>query len=527
MNARFSTVISIAILSLGLVLPAPSGLADEDETGEVVHVENVGQVRDGYVLKDGPKMSAEARIIGDADHPEPPPEDWFGPDPSYEEEAYDAEAQIAIYGAKHLNPTAKPLVELGRRLYDRGSYVASATWLGKENPIAAHLMVYGDWRTAFVYADDGVAGANGDTHQATFATRLNLDIDWKLTATERLHAFVRPFDMGGSTLRYDIDGKVRNEFVEEFDFNLETLYFEGDAGAIIRGWTSEAQGYDLPIAFGLVPMVTQNGVWIEDAFWGAAFALTAKNSPNLKISNYDITFFAGFDKVTSDAVADDHDASLFGLAGFMDLWEGYVEYGYGYVDAPTNDLSYHNVTVSFSKRYGGTLSNSVRLIGNFGQSPVAGIDKTADGVLLLIENSLITSKPSTLIPYFNFFAGFDTPQSLARATASGGVLRNTGINFETDGMTDFSTLDASGHDSYGGAIGVNYLFNLNRQLVVEAAVVERMSDSLLGSEYALGVRFQEPLTNAWIFRVDVMGGQRKGIGTEDIFGLRLELRRKF
>ena len=474
--------------------------------------------------KEGPGMSPEARVLGDPDHPDPPPEGSFAPGPSYDDHTYDAEANLAIYGAKHLNPTAMPIT-FGRRLYDRGEYAAPPTWLGKENPIASHLMAFGDLRTAVAYNDDGVPGPGGDAEQSTLAMRLNLDIDLKLTATERIHAFVRPFDQGGSTLRYEIAGGIEDEYVEEFDFNLETLFFEGDVGSIATGWSGEPKKYDLPFAIGLVPIITQNGVWIEDAFSGFAFAFTARNNPSADISNYDFTFFAGFDKVTSGAVVDDHDANLYGMAGFMDLLSGYLEFGYGYVDAETGGLSYHNVTAAFSKRYFGKLSNSVRVIGNFGQDPDPGFAKTADGVLLLLESSLITSKPSTLIPYFNLFAGWDSPQSLARAAGTGGVLRNTGINFETDGMTDYPTLDASGHDSWGGAVGVEYLFNLDRQIVVEAAAVERMDDNPLGSEYAVGIRFQEPLNHAWILRVDAMAGWRDG--AEDVLGARLEIRRKF
>jgi hypothetical protein len=52
-----------------------------------------------------------------------------------------------------------------------------------------------------------------------------------------------------------------------------------------------------------------------------------------------------------------------------------------------------------------------------------------------------------------------------------------------------------------------------------------MEDSVLGSEYALGIRFQEPLSNAWILRLDAMAGWRDL--TEDVFGARIEIRRKF
>ncbi len=542
-HAWTATALFRGLLLLVLVLPCAFAAAQEaaDEAAGATADTDAGETS-GRVptwtdeKKPGPRMSSEARIIGDPDHPDPPAEGSFRPGPSYDDHVYSAEAQLQIYRqqtvgedgetlpGKHLVPTAKPPIELGRRLYDRGSYKPSATWLGEKNPLTSHFMVYGDLRVGAAYNDNGVAGANGETYQSTVAARLNLDIDWKLTATERIHAFVRPIDTDGAFTRYEIDGKIEDEGFDELDFNLETLYFEGDIGAISRGWSGEAKKYDLPFAFGLVPIFTQNGIWINDAMVGVAFALTAKNSPTADISNFDFTFFAGFDKVTSGAVANDEDANLFGMASFMDLRQGYLEFGYGYVDAEIGDLSYHNVTVAYSKRYWGKVSNSIRLIGNFGQDPVSGQAKTADGVLVLLENSLISHKPSTLIPYFNFFAGFDTPQALARDAGVGGVLVNTGINFETDGLTGFPTLDASGHESYGGAVGVEYLFGLKRQIIVEGAVVERMSDSLLGSEYALGIRFQEPLNNAWILRLDAMAGWRDG--REDILGARIEIRRK-
>lgn len=474
--------------------------------------------------KKGPGMSPDARIVGDPNHPDPPAEGSFGPDPSYEEEPYDAEAQLAIYSGKHMNPTAKPPIELGRRLYDRGAYEPRPTWLGAKNPINSHLMAYGDLRVAGAYYDNGVTAPNGKTEQSTVAVRLNLDIDFALTATERIHAFVRPFDKNGSFTRYQISGGVEDEFIEEFDFDLDTLFFEGDLGAMSQGWTGRTNSIDLPIALGRVPLLTQNGIWIEDTFDGLAFGITAKNSPALDISNMDLTFFAGFNEVTTAAVPGSNDqAKVFGLAGFADAREGYVELGYGYIDADDSDLSYHNVTASFTRRYFGRMANSVRLIGNLGQKGISG-QKTADGLLLLVESSFFKSNPLTLVPYVNLFAGFDTPQSLARAADSGGVLRNTGINFESDGLTRYPTLDARAHESYGGALGVEYLFNLDRQIVVEGAVVERMGNGVPGSEYALGARYQHPISHAWIVRLDAMRGWREG--QKDVYGARVEIRRK-
>ncbi|MCB1037327.1 MAG: hypothetical protein KDD47_26085, partial [Acidobacteria bacterium] len=286
-------------------------------------------------------------------------------------------------------------------------------------------------------------------------------------------------------------------------------------------------------AAGLIPLLTQNGDWLFDAFTGFAFTLPAKSSRTLDVSNLDLTFFAGFDRVTTAAVPDEDEVAIYGLAGFVESRKGYGELGYAFVDSGIEGLSYHNVTLAWSRRFGAAVSSSLRWIGNLGQDGDAFGNKTADGHLLLLESSLITKKPYTHLPYLNLFVGFDSPQPLARTAGTGGVLANTGINFEPDGLTGYPTLDASGHDAYGGAVGFQNLFHLDRQLVVEVAAVERVGDrKALGREIALGLRYQQPVARAWIVRADLMHAWREtgalAPGTEDtFFGARLEVRRKF
>src|SRR5437867_2029830 len=475
-------------------------------------------------------MSPEAKIL-----PGPPAEGSFAPDPVYPE-AYNAKDQLEIYSKRHMNPnpTGVPPVELGVRMYDRGAYTPRPTWLGAKNPVQFGFMSFGDLRVAAdSYDNGGTPSASGKTRQSTVAARLNLDMDLALTSTERIHAFTRPLDKNNSFTRYDISGKVKDKFTHNFDFDLDTLFFEGDLGAITGGFRGKPSRFDLPIAFGRMPFVTQNGVWIEDACDAAAFSITARNIPSLDVSNMDVTFFGGWAQVTTAAAAGSKNG-VFGLAGFADALKGYVEYGYGYLKADNDDLSYHNVTAAFTRRYKGRLSNSIRVIGNFGQKgdPIKG--KTADGLLLLVENSLTPKylpwgNQLNFVPYLNLFAGFNSPQSLARGGDSGGVLRNTGITFESDGMTAYPTLDATAHDTYGGALGLEYLFNavnLNHQIVVEGSVVQRKSGSPLpGNEYAIGARYQQPISPDLIIRFDAMKGWRRG--QKDIYGVRAELRLKF
>src|SRR5216684_3543570 len=423
--------------------------------------------------KKAPDMSPGATIL-----PGPPAEGSFTPDPPYLD-PYDANEQLKIYSTepdengklpRHMNPnpTGVPPVELGIRLYDRGAYTPRSTWLfGPKDPGAFGFMTYGDLRIAGDSYDNG----KGAGKQSVVAARLNLDMDLALTPTERIHAFARPLDKNNSFTRYAISGTDKDKFIHKFDFDLDTLFFEGDAGQISGGLMGKPAKFDLPIAIGRMPFVAQNGVWIEDAFDGAAMSITAKNIPSLDVSNIDVTFFAANAQVTTAAAAGSKNG-VYGFAGFADARKGYIEFGYGYLKADNDNLSYSNVTAAFTRRYKGRLSNSIRVIDNFGQKGIPGQAKTADGLLVLVENSLTPKylplalgNQSNFVPYLNVFAGFNSPQSLARGGDSGGVLRNTGITFESDGMTAYPTLDATARKSYGGALGLEYLFELQQQIV--------------------------------------------------------------
>jgi len=110
------------------------------------------------------------------------------------------------------------------------------------------------------------------------------------------------------------------------------------------------------------------------------------------------------------------------------------------------------------------------------------------------------------------------------------VLVNTGINFQSDGVTGYPTLDATAKKSVGGALGVEYLFDLSRQIVVETAALGHTGTaSTLGNQYAVGASYQQPIPQlvGWIVRLDGMRGWLEGHGQKNIYGVRLELRRKF
>lgn len=473
---------------------------------------------------DKPRMSPDATDVNHSDA-------VFGPDPTYETKPYSDEDQVKIYGGKFQVHTPRPLLELGRPIYQSGPLQKSTIGWGGKNPVSQAFSIYGDLRTAVA------RNINGGARTSVLATRLNLDVDYRFTATERVHAFFRPLDNVAEFTRCEKVNGGSGRCTAKLDMKADALFFEGDLAAMVAGWTGNYQKFDLAFAAGKMPLLFQNGIWLEDAITGVAASLPGKNSAALGISNMDVTFFTGQGDVNTGGVRDrfgvptKNHVKVYGATAFIEANQGFWEVGYAYTD-PKNELSdqhYNNLAVAFTRRYGGWLSNSVRLIHTYGQRPNAPTVASANGTLLLIENSFVTRNPSTLVPYLNLFFGSGNPQSVARAVDAGGILKNTGINFETDGLTGFPKMNDTGNNTYGGALGVQYLFALDQQLVVEIATTQPRGDpanrTLVGREIGLGVRYQRPLDKAWIFRVDAMLADRAN--TKDLAGVRVELRRKF
>ena len=220
----------------------------------------------------------------------------FRPDPQYDAK-YNAQGQVDIYGAKSVVEPPRPLLELGRQQYTSGLYDESSTLLGKLNPLLPGLAIYGDWRTAVAY------NSNNGKDIAQIATRLNIDVDFKITGTERIHAFFTPIQDDNEYTRFEFGGGDGDEkFTAEFDRNPQTLFFEGDFGSLYSGFSGKEASFDLPFTVGLFPLFLQNGIWANDAILGGAVTLPAKNSAALGLANFDITFFAAFDNVDNAGI---------------------------------------------------------------------------------------------------------------------------------------------------------------------------------------------------------------------------------
>lgn len=505
--------ISTCAWGQGSVLDSQTLLVPTDFDGGVAYASNTSETDTKDSTTNGYSNHCSNTGVGSA----------FIPNPNYQS-SYNPDAEIGVYTDKSCIAMQRPLIEGWRGMYRSGEIPTAKTFLGITNPIAPHFLLFGDYRTALAYNDFG------DNDNVRWAHRLNLDFDLKITSTERFHLFWGPLDEDGRFSRIEANnGNI--DAIEEFDDDFDTAFFEGDLGYIVGGVTDRWAPFDLPFVAGKFPLLFQNGTWMLDVVEGFAFTRQARNSPRFDISNYDITYFFVFDDVDSPAFrGDDNAADMYGFHGFFEMLNGYVEFGYAFLnDKSGQNLSYHNVGLSYSRRYRHRYSTAFRMILNMGQSEAAVGGQRADGALFLWETALITHQPNYFIPYANFFVGFDNPQSAARAPGTD-VLLNTGINFESDGLTGYPTLDATANNTYGTAVGVNLLGPAwTWQVVAEFAMVQtfgqKQTRAIDDDQYGVGLRYQMPINNAWILRMDGMYGFNENAG--DISGARTELRWKF
>lgn len=449
----------------------------------------------------------------------------FKADPVYPAQQYSAEKQQHVYGGKRAINVPRPLAEAGYPLYKEGPLGSLHTWFGEKNLASPQFLIYGDSRLVLA------GNQQGSLSNTALIPQVNLDTDLKLTGTERFHALFRPLQKDGQFTRFEInrdDNQDSNKLETEFDLAPETLFFEGDMGAIIAGATNQWQPYDLPFAVGLMPLFIQNGLWFDDTVLAAAATLAAKNFPEWGIANADFSAYLAFDDVDAPGIAGKSKPKLAAFAFFGDMWEGYVEADWAYLRDQSKsgaDQSYHSTALAYSWRQNNVSSNSVRVFNSFGQDTNSAGD--ANGWLLLFESSLITSKPYTVVPYLNLFVGHGTPQAAARTA---GILKNTGLAFEQEALAGSQSLTANGHNSAGGALGIEFLFNFDQQLVLEAAtqtVTRNRQNGAApeGDEFALAMRWQKPISRRWIVKADaIKGWKSKG---EEFASARLELRVKY
>lgn len=191
----------------------------------------------------------------------------------------------------------------------------------------------------------GQAFEMADQRNDLIGLNLQLDLDLRLTGTERLHVQFRPLgerNSGGSFYQFsNPEGYVSNATGEP-----DRYWFEGELHHFL-GFEQDpfAQGY-FNFMVGKFPFILHNSLLINDEIVGA---VVSQNNIQLgSLSNLNIQCFVGANDVDTFPFTE---TRLYGVHGTADFKHDFFEATYAYVDADLG-RSTHFVGLSRTRFYG-------------------------------------------------------------------------------------------------------------------------------------------------------------------------------
>lgn len=364
-------------------------------------------------------------------------------------------------------PARPPLLyELGNGFLDTGNlhpgfeipYIG-AVWQPR-------LWAYMINRTAFQSFDNG-------ERETEIANRLDLFVNLQLTGTEKILLGLRTTDNNRPDrfTRYTFEGSNEG-FNDEFDFNIETLFFEGDLGSLFPNFDREGQKpIDLGFTVGRQPVIFQEGIIINDTIDAVGFV--RNNIPFPGTSNLRISAMYGWNRLDrNDFDRPGNDSNMFGLFIAADTHLSTLNYDMIYVDDNSNgDGLYFGVSAIQRLPWLYGISTAFRVNTSIALEDEIEGNVVGDGTLITTELSKTVTGSDDIV-YFNSFLGIGNYTQAGREAIVGGPLANTGILFASPNLSTYGAeIDPFTSDSVvGGAIGYQAFWDdKRRNLILEMA----------------------------------------------------------
>ena len=446
----------------------------------------------------------------------------------------------------------KPLVELGEPFLGTGTLKQ-----GIRLPTGAvwqpSFLAFGTVRSAIQsqqnnFVESSLSDFNSAVSEAAF--RFDLFGNLYLTASERFLIGFRPLDQDGNFTRYTFDSKnpefissdcfdngfqVCNdpeEFEDELNFGIRTLFFEGDVGELFPAadW-ADKKGLDIGFSIGRQPLSFQEGLLInEDAI--DAIGLTRANLKFKGLVNVRATALVGWGDINRQLIpvnpenvfvtqeelddinanlgrnAGDKSAILFGFFTETDTRKSTTEADIIFVSA--DDLQGDGLYLGVSNiRRIGRFNNTVRAVGSFTVGD-EGL-RNSQGFVLTNQFSWTPHHTHNHV-YINLYAGIDEFRSAARGPATGGPLGLVGVLYSAVGIGRFpAALQNVSDNSVGGAFGYQMFFKETRQqLILELGARHRYeappnTTDYIASQVAGGGRYQIAVARRGVLVFDLFG----------------------
>ena len=407
-----------------------------------------------------------------------------------------------------------PILELGNSYLSTGDIEK-----GFELPTGAvwqpSFMAYGTFRTAFQHFEE--AGESS----TEWVNRLDLYGNLQLSGTERVVIGFRPFDREGRFTGYLFDGDEEG-WQEEFDGELQALFFEGELGQLFPGFdASMKQNLVWNFSVGRQPLLIQDGMLVDDDL--DLVGLTLNNGLPKSGSNLRHTLVYGWNDIHRNNVEPDHEPRMIALFNAFDGTKRTLNLDVVYIDDPAGESSGISGAIDAIQRVG-HMNLTLRALTSHALDEETELME--DGHLFFAELSKTVVGTEDFV-YLNAFCGVDEFTSAARGPDRGGTLGRAGILFAAVGLGSYGApLGNQPERCAGAAIGRQFFSDdMRRQLIVELGGRKSTECDDQEDGMAIGARYRHAMGRHSVWQVDLFGAVTRH--DDPGFGVRLEYRYEF
>lgn len=355
------------------------------------------------------------------------------------------------------------------------------------------------WEPRFVgyggYTLFGQALESGGRRRDGVGHQLLVDLDLRLTSTERFHMQFRPLgrkNTGGSF--YQLNDPV------DYDDNStgipDRYWFEFEVFSLISDLVGEEfTPRDYHVVAGKFPFLLHNRLLMNDDVLGVAVNKNTILIP--PFSNLNIQVFAALDDV--DAVDGASSSELYGMHWTADYRHALLEATVAYLlhtQGSDRDAGY---TAFSATQFFGPWSLAGRVLGKWNDE-----GGTGDGQLYVFESNFVRSMPEGVVHatgiehavyYLNAFKATSGWNSI-----SGGNFNRLRSTFEVNPLTAISTGARRTDDTLGAALGVQLFRRHDDESFIPEVAWEQPGGEAV---WGVGLRWQRKL-NARMF-LDLQG----------------------
>jgi len=360
-------------------------------------------------------------------------------------------------------------LELGDPFLDTGQLDA-----GFEVPILGAIWQPRLWsylinRTTVQTFDNGAPGRLRDTE---IANRMDLYANLQLTGTEKILLGLRPFDnnLPSRFTRYTFDGS-NEDFNNELNLDIETLFFEGDIGSLLPKLDRAGiKPIDFGFTVGRQPFTFQEGIILNDTVDAVGFVRNNLVFPST--SNLRIAGLWAWDRLDRNDRNRGTDPNMYGLFVFADAHVSSYNLDMIFVDdnARNGDAFYIGASAIQRIRALGGISSAFRINNSIALDEEIGGNVIGDGSLLSAEFSTIVPG-SDDIAYINPFISIGNFTQAGREQILGGPLASLGILFASPNLSTYGAeVSPFTDDVVGFATGYQAFWDDHRRnLILEIA----------------------------------------------------------